>query len=65
MQPEVIGRKLSELRGSRSQSEVADELEISKSALSMYESGERMPRDEVKVKLAKYYNTTVGALFDL
>ena len=42
---------------------VANDCGISVSALAMYESGKRMPRDEIKVKLARYYNTTVEALF--
>ena len=58
-----IGVKLANLRGEKSQAEVADAVGISASALSMYECGERMPRDEVKIKLAHYYKTTVEALF--
>ena len=37
--------------------------DISLSAISMYENGQRVPRDEIKVKLADYYHTTVQALF--
>ena len=55
--------KLRDARGDRSQKEIADMLGISVSALSMYESGERSPRDDLKVKMAQFYNTTVGALF--
>lgn len=58
-----IGEKLISLRGNKSQTEVAEAVGISKSAISMYESGERTPRDETKVKLAKYYNKTVGEIF--
>ena len=54
---------LIEARGSKSQKEVAYALGISVSAMSMYESGERNPRDELKVKMARYYKTTVGHLF--
>lgn len=57
------GMKLKALRGDKSQEEVAADLGISKSALAMYERDERIPRDEVKVLIAKYYNETVGALF--
>ena len=59
MQPKVIGKRLLELRGEKSQAEVAQAVGISDSALSMYECGERIPRDSVKVKLAQYYKTTV------
>ena len=58
-----IGKKLSQLRGGKTRKEVADSLEISESALAMYESGERTPRDNVKIRLADYYNTTVADLF--
>nr|DAE59471.1 MAG TPA: hypothetical protein [Caudoviricetes sp.]DAK89788.1 MAG TPA: hypothetical protein [Caudoviricetes sp.]DAZ21113.1 MAG TPA: hypothetical protein [Caudoviricetes sp.] len=29
----------------------------------MYECGERIPRDSVKVKLAQYYEKTVQSIF--
>jgi len=58
-----LSKRLKELRGERSQEEVASAVEISRSALGMYESGERIPRDEVKVRLAKYYNVSVQDLF--
>jgi DNA-binding XRE family transcriptional regulator len=51
------------LRGNRTQEEVSCALEISKSALAMYERGERTPRDEIKIKLAKFYGKTVQELF--
>ena len=63
MQPKVIGKRLLELRGEKSQAEVAQAVGISDSALSMYECGERIPRDSVKVKLAQYYKTTVQKSF--
>lgn len=60
---EVIAKKLRELRGDRSREAVAKSLHISVSALSMYENGARVPRDEIKVALAQLYETTVGELF--
>lgn len=60
---EVMGRKLVMLRGSKTQEQVAKDLGISQSALASYETGQRVPRDEIKVKLAKYYNRSVGFLF--
>ena len=56
-------RKLIKLRGKRSQEEVATAVGISKSALSMYENGERIPRDEIKIRLARYYNESVESIF--
>lgn len=58
-----IGSKLVSLRGDKSQQEVSKAVGISPSALSMYERGERVPRDEIKKSLADYYSTTVQALF--
>lgn len=63
MNAKKIGRRLIKLRGTKSQSEVANAVGISDSALSMYECGERIPRDSVKVKLAQYYEKTVQSIF--
>lgn len=57
------GNELRMARGNIDQKVVANAVGISQSALCQYESGERRPRDEIKVKLAKYYGTTVGRLF--
>lgn len=57
------GAKLKELRGNRTQQEVADALGISKSALAMYEGDNRVPRDEVKRKLAQFYGQTIQFIF--
>ncbi len=59
----AIGKKLRELRGVKSIKTVADNNGISVSALSMYECGVRIPRDEIKIRLASYYGTTVEELF--
>lgn len=61
--PVKVGRRLVDLRGERTQEKVANDCGISASALGMYETGKRMPRDEIKVVLARYYNTTIEALF--
>ncbi len=58
-----IGDLLRHLRGKKSRKEVADALDISLSALSMYELGERMPRDEIKVRIANYYKKSVKYIF--
>jgi transcriptional regulator with XRE-family HTH domain len=60
---DLIATRLKNLRGSRTRDEVAESTGISVSALSMYEGGNRIPRDEIKVLLARLYGTTVGALF--
>lgn len=57
------GRRLAALRGNKKQAEVAAANKISVSALAMYESGQRNPRDEVKISLAEYYNVPVSDIF--
>lgn len=59
----TTAEKLVKARGVESQAQVAEAIGIKQSTLSMYEHGLRVPRDHIKVKLAKYYRTTVQALF--
>ena len=59
----TAGEKLRKLRGDKSQEEVAKAVFISDSALSSYENGDRIPRDDVKRRLAEYYGKTVGEIF--
>ena len=63
MDARAIGQRLIALRGERTQEEVAKAIGSSLSAVGMYERGERIPRDEVKLAIAKYYDTTVQAIF--
>jgi len=63
MNRQKMGQKLVELRGAKSREQVAVDLGISYSALVSYELGERVPRDEIKIKIAKYYGVDVGELF--
>ena len=59
----TIGEKLKALRGTKSQEEIATALGISKQALSNYENDIRIPRDEIKYKIAKYFGKTVDEIF--
>lgn len=63
MDSKIIGERLVALRGSRTQNEVSEALGISISALGMYERGERIPRDEIKIKIATYYKKSVQSIF--
>ena len=63
MDAEAISKRLIQLRGEKTQEEVAKAVGISKSALSMYENGSRIPRDEIKIRIAKYYHKSVQAIF--
>jgi len=58
-----IAERLKKLRGERSQQEIAAAVGVTPMAISLYEAGERIPRDEVKVKLADLFMTTVDAIF--
>jgi transcriptional regulator with XRE-family HTH domain len=63
MDKKMIGKKLAKLRGNKTQEEVAKALNVSVSAIGMYESGQRIPRDEVKKKISDYYSCSVGEIF--
>lgn len=63
MEKKVIAGRLAKLRGDKTQEEVAKRIGISKAALSMYENGERIPRDEIKIHFAEYYKESVQSLF--
>lgn len=65
MNKEKMAKKLVELRGDKSREQVAVDLGISYSAVVSYEIGERVPRDEVKIRIANYYNVGVEDIFFL
>lgn len=56
---------LIELREERglNQAQLADKLGISPSSMSAYELGTRIPRDEIKVKIAEFFGADVLELF--
>jgi putative transcriptional regulator len=60
---QLIGKVLMELRGDTPRHKVAKDIGISVSALQMYENGQRIPRDEIKIRIAQYYKTTVQEIF--
>lgn len=59
----IIGERLKRLRGDIPREKICSDIGISYSALCMYESGERVPRDEIKVALARRYETSIEAIF--
>lgn len=63
MNAKVIGERLLQLRGKQKREDVAQAIGVSVSAMSMYENGERIPRDAIKIKLAAYYEKTVQEIF--
>lgn len=63
MDSKKIGNRLIELRKDLSREKMASDLGISMSALAMYEQGNRIPRDEIKIKIALYFGKTVQEIF--
>lgn len=59
----TVGERLREARGNTPRKEVCKSIGISLSALMMYENDKRIPRDTIKVKLAKYYGKGIEELF--
>ncbi len=58
-----IGKRLALLRGKKTQAEVAQAIGVCQSAYAMYETGARLPSDEKKIAIAKYYSMTVQSIF--
>ena len=63
MNKTVMAQRLTEARGDKSRETVAAAVKISVSALAMYETGQRVPRDEIKIALAEYYGLSIEFLF--
>ena len=61
----VIGQRIKTLREEKGITREAfcNTVGITLSALSMYENGQRIPRDEIKVKIARVLETSIEALF--
>ena len=59
----TFGEKLRNLRGNKSRRKVSEELGISFSSYVKYERNERIPRDDIKKKIAKYFQTSVQDIF--
>ena len=64
----IVGQRLKELRKAKTdlgQKDVADEIGITKQALSSYESGRHLPDQTILIDLAKYYGCTADYLYGL
>lgn len=59
----TVADKLIDLRGEKTQAEIAQAIGVGRSTYSMYENGMRIPSDSVKVKLADFFKVTVQELF--
>lgn len=60
---QAIGDRLRSLRGSKSQKEVADAIGVTPMAISQYERGERIPNDDMKIAISKYFKKSVSTIF--
>ena len=58
-----VGKRVRALRGKKTLDKVAKALGVTSMAVSLWERGERIPNDDIKIKIAAYYNTTVTAIF--
>ena len=65
MNREFIAERLKKLRNAKgeTQAETAFACGVTPSAYAMYETGDRMPRDEVKVKIAQHFERSVAFIF--
>jgi len=61
----IFGNRIAHLRrnNSLSQIEFAKILNISNTTLSQYESGKRIPSDNIKIQIADYFNVSLDYLF--
>ena len=58
-----IGRRLRDLRGEKPREAIALEIGVTANAITNYENGVRVPTDDLKMKLAKYFGKTVQEIF--
>lgn len=63
MNKEKIGLILTNLRGNESREEISRKIGVSVSAWQMYENGQRIPKDEIKIKIASHFKKSVGEIF--
>ena len=59
----IIGERLRKLRGTKSRSDVASALGVTVQAIWLWESGQRMPTDGMKIKIADFYRRSVSNIF--
>lgn len=60
-----IGSRLRKIRTERGESveALARSIGVSNSAIGMYEGGQRVPRDEIKIKIAEHFDLPVEQIF--
>lgn len=63
MDKNKIANNIRNIRGNASKKEFADTLNLSISAVSLYESGKRIPKDDIKIRIAQYAHKSVEEIF--
>lgn len=60
-----IGKTIKEMRIKRglTAEELAKAVKTSSSAINMYECGQRIPRDEVKIRIADFFGVSIESIF--
>lgn len=60
----ILGQRIKKLRedAGLNQIELAKQLNISNTTLSQYETGQRIPSDDIKIKIAEFFNTSIDYL---
>ena len=63
--PTIIGERLLNLLTEKnvSREEEALAVGVSSSAVAMYETGRRIPRDTVKLRIAEYFGESIESIF--
>lgn len=63
MDRQKIGERLRLLRGNMTAEELGQRLGVTQQAISYYEKGQRIPRDEIKQEYARLFNVSVEEIF--
>ena len=60
-----IGKRIKTLRTEKNMTaeDLGKALGISSSAVNMYECGQRVPRDEIKISIAEFFGVPVESIF--
>lgn len=60
-----IGNRIKSLRESKDETmlDLSKAIGTSESAIGMYESGQRVPRDEIKIRIAEHFDVPVESIF--
>ena len=63
MDRKAVGERLRALRGERTLEEVSKALNVSAMAISLWERGERIPNDDMKIRISAFYGRSISSIF--